>query len=181
MEQGMIVSSTRLPRAAVLLFCLAIVSGCAPGNEKPSMTPSTTNMSPNPASESMALAGRIQSLDELPLPDEWYPAKGATVAERFEAAATAMRAKDPKAPSGRVLMARFENGGKPFKHGIWFNRPLRCAQCTQGGGDGYLTIVSVARGQSVTITAGELHAVVAHGGAFPPEKLALLKLILGPG
>jgi hypothetical protein len=183
MAQGLTGLNNGFGFAAGALLCLVLGSSCAADNTKTNTMPSTNSISPNSASaaaESARLAKQMQTLKELALPDEWYSAEGATLAAHFDAAAKAMRAKDPQAPSGPQLMARFENGGKPFIHSVWFFHPLRCPKCNQGGSNGFQTVMSVRLGLYVRITAGEMHAVTAHGDAFPSDKLALLKKILDP-
>jgi hypothetical protein len=157
--------------------------GCAAQNERTNKMTSTNKNSTGSSSDialSARLAREAQALDELALPDEWYAAKGTNLFERFDAAAKAMSAKDSKALSGKELMARFQNGGKPFFHSVWLNQPYPCPQCTNGGAEGSFTVVSVPHGLSVTITSAEWHSVTAHSAAFPPDKLASLKKILEP-
>lgn len=166
---------------AGVLLCFALSASCTADNQKTNKMPSTNNVSQSPGSapdDSARLAEKMRGLTELALPDEWYSAAGDTLAARFEAAAKAMRAKDPKGPTGPQLTAQFENGGKPFVHSVWFFHPLRCQKCNKGGSDGYQTVVSVRLGLSVTITAAELHAVTAHRESFAADRLSLLKKIL---
>ena len=139
-----------------------------------------SNTTPSTAGDSQRLAQQMLALKEIPLPDDWYSVKGATVAERFEATARLMRAKDPNAPTLSELMARYENGGKPFIHSVWLNRPLFCSKCSPNGGDGFFIVTSVARGLSIMVKEAELHAVTAHDEAFPPETLSSLKAVLDP-
>lgn len=138
------------------------------------------NAMPLGGDTSRRLAQQIQALSEIALPDEWYAVQGVAVAERFEAMSRAMQARDPNAPAPEELMARYENDGKPFIHRVWLNRPLICSKCRPDTGDGFFTIVSVARGLSVVVKATELHEVTTHDGAFPPETLLSLTRILEP-
>ncbi len=134
----------------------------------------------NPAADNPAarLAAQVLALKQLPLPDAWYPAKGATVAERFAATWRAMPAGPDKPASVDALMARYDNGGRPFIHSVWFNRPLRCAHCNEGGADGFTTVVSVRAGVVLTLTARELHEAQAHGIDFPADKRTVLQRLL---
>jgi len=172
----------KIPRwMAVGLILAEWLTSCVAENPKPIPKPVTTDTSAAAvidAKESARLAARILALKELPLPDAWNSAKGETLAARFDATSKAMRTTDPKAPSGPELMARFNNGGKPFKHSIWLNRPLFCPICATTGGDGRHTVMSVQRECVTVVSAGELHAVVAHGAVFPPAKLVVLAKIL---
>lgn len=168
--------------AIAALLCSGWLADCRAGDNgsnSVSVTNSATSEQ-NAATESSRIATRIGKLDEIALPDEWYMTKGATLAARFDATAKAMPASEGKPVSGRELEARYQNGGRPFIHSIWFNRPLFCPKCTNTSGDGSITMVSVARGLSVIVTQAELHEVTAHGGAFPLEKLSILKKILDP-
>jgi hypothetical protein len=169
--------------AAGVLLCAALSSSCAADNHKTNTMASTNSVSPNSAaaSESSArLAKQIQLLKELDLPDQWYDAKGDTLAERFEATAKAMHATEAQALSGKELMARFNNQGQPFFHSVWLNQPIHCPLCKTAGAQGSFTVMSVTRGLSVTISAAEWHAVTAHGQSFPAEKLAVLERMLKP-
>ena len=181
MEQELTGLAGRWAYLGGLLLCAALTCSCrgGEGGTKPMVATNNSESNAAPAAaESARLAKRIAPLRELALPDEWYSATGASLAARFAAAAKAMQAKDPQAPSGPQLMARFQNDGQPFVHKVWFNQPLFCPICPEATGDGSFAVVSVARGLNCRVTAGEFHAVTAHGGSFPPDKLSLLKRIL---
>jgi hypothetical protein len=163
--------------AGGFLGCLIISIGAADNDQiktMPSTNPAPAN-SVSDAADSARLAQQIQGLKELSLPYEWDFTKGDTLAARFAATAQVLQAKEGKPLSGPELMARFENGGQPFFYPVWMNQPYRCPLCNNGGAEGWMTVISVARGLSVKITSAEWHAVTAHAQAFPPEKLALLK------
>ena len=181
MEQELIGLARRWTFFGAVLLCAAMTCSCRAGDNGTKPMVATNNSASNAAlaaAESARLAKKIATFKELALPDEWYSAAGDTLAARFEVAAKAMQAKDPKAPSGTQLMARFQNNGQPFVHKVWVNQPLFCPLCPETTGDGVFTVVSVARGWTCRITVGELHAVTAHGGSLPPEKNSLLKRIL---
>lgn len=183
MAKGLTLLGKRFGFAAGALLCAALSSSCAADKDKTNTMPSANSVPLNSAaaSETSArLAKQIQSLKELELPDEWEYAKGDTLADRFEATAKLMRAKDAQAPSGKKLMARFDNRGQPFLHSVWLNKPLHCTLCKTAGAQGWFTVMSVARGLSLSISSAEWHAVTAHGQSFPAEKLAVLKRILAP-
>lgn len=178
MAKKLIRFGERIGFLAGLFLGFAVISSSAADNDKIKIMPSTNNVPSPPAADaedSTRLAQQIQALKELPLPDEWETAKGDTLGARFEATAKAMRARDSKPLSGPELMARFENGGQPFFHSIWLNQPYHCPLCKNGEAEGWFTVMSVARGLSVKITAAEWHAVTVHAQAFPTEKLARLK------
>jgi len=181
MAQGLIALGNRVGFVIPTIVCVALVSSCRDDKKEINDMPSANDVFPDSAADaedSLRLARQMQGLTELALPDEWYAAEGDTLAARFDAAARAMRARDAGAPSGRELMAQFENGGKPFMHSVWFFHPLRCQKCNQGGSDGFYTVTSIRLGISLRITAEEFHVVTAHGSAFPAHKLARLKEIL---
>ncbi|HXN10570.1 MAG TPA: hypothetical protein VN859_04955 [Steroidobacteraceae bacterium] len=123
---------------------------------------------------------RIESLTQIALPDQWYFAKGTTLAERFRATFNAMPAGPDKPSSVAELMARFDNHGEPMAHTVWLNQPLSCPQCNDAGADGFYTVLSVRNGVSVMITALEMHMALTHQGRFPDEKLALLHRVFAP-
>lgn len=166
-----------------LLLPTGFLSSCSSKETNTSsMTAITNNAAGGPKAtvESQKLARQIQELKQIPLPDEWYPAKGASLAERFEATAQAMRGQSNQAPATRELIARYENNGQPFAHTVWLNQPLPCRKCTQAGAGGFHAVASVRRGLTVTVSAAEMHEVTNHQGSFPNDKLELLKKILSP-
>ncbi|WP_395701188.1 hypothetical protein [Aquabacterium sp.] len=175
-------------RDAATLLLLAALAGALPCAAGPAAQgaavssaapPPATSSADNPAESPAArLAAQVLALKQLPLPDAWYPARGATVAERFAATWRAMPAGPDKPASVDALMARYDNGGRPFIHSVWFNRPLRCAHCNEGGADGFTTVVSVRAGVVLTLTARELHEAQAHGIDFPADKRTVLQRLL---
>lgn len=165
--------------AATLLMlaglALALPCGAAASGAKGAAVSASAPQAANPAQR---LAAQMLALKELPLPDAWYPAKGATVAERFAATWRAMPAGPDKPASVDALIARYDNGGQPFIHSVWFNRPLPCSLCNEGGADGFTTVVSVRANVVLTLSARELHEAQAHGIAFPADKRAVLERLL---
>ena len=167
-------------RGGIVLAALPLIwplASCS-SEERQAGTVTTNNVSAELAAESQRLARQIQELKEIPLPDEWQSADGSTLRERFESTSKAMRAKGTNAPTASELMARYENGGKPFMHSVWFFHPLHCPKCNQAGSAGYYIVMSIRLGLSVTISAGEMHEVTKHQGAFPVAKLEVLRKIL---
>jgi hypothetical protein len=181
MEQRLM---TMQPRAASIIAAVlgaVLLFSCKPKERSTNtMSPSEEdqNITSSAVDQSQPLLRQALALKQIALPDQWYSAQGGTVAERFEATARAMQAADPDAASGRELMARYENDGQPFIHSVWLNQPVICKQCGRAGADGFHTVVSVARSQMVTITAGEAHEVTAHQGPLSAAKLEVLKQIL---
>jgi len=183
MEQGLTVMRVCIVASIIGVLGMSLSFSCKPKERSTNTMTSTmedSNTTPSTKDDSQRLAQQMLALKEIPLPDDWYSVTGTTVAERFEATARVMRAKDANAPTLSELMAQYENGGKPFIHSVWLNQPLVCSKCSPSGGDGFFTVTSVARGLSIVVKAAELHAVTAHGEAFPPETLSSLKKILDP-
>jgi hypothetical protein len=163
-----------------LAAAIGLLASCEHKEERIGHMPASANSqdSMSVAADSKTLVQQVLGLKELALPDEWYLVKGRDLAGRFDATSRAMRAKDPQAPSGKELMARYENNGQPFVHAVWFNQPLFCPKCKDAGAEGTWTVVSVARQLVVTLTAGEIHQVQAHDGTLPADKAETLRRIL---
>lgn len=163
-------------RRQALVACASLL-GMASGGLL-AQTPKAASMSPfDPHSQD--LARRVQALPQLPLPDAWYPATGRTVAERFASTWRAMPPGPDKPPTAEALMARYENGGQPFAHSVWFNRPLRCERCNQGGADGFTTVVSLRHDLVLRLSAREMHDSLQHGLPLPEPTRAALDRLFG--
>ena len=132
------------------------------------------------ADSSQVWAKRILALKVIDLPDEWQSARGASLTERFQATFKAMPPGPGKPASADALIARYANHGEPFVHSVWFNQPLRCSHCQDGGAEGFHVVVSVRNGATVTITALEMHEALEHQLPLPAAKVALLRQIFAP-
>ena len=167
--------------AVVLVLGAELLFSCKPKERSKDVMSSTTedsNAILSAPDESWRFAQGVLALKEIPLPDEWYSVEGATVTERLEAASRAMRKVDANAPNVSELMARYDNGGRPFVHSVWFNQPLLCPKCGPAGAQGFYTITSIKKDLAVTIGAKEMHDVMKHQGSFTTKKLEILKRIL---
>ncbi len=136
---------------------------------------------------SKELLGKINSLNEVLLPDEYYAVpkelgsvlnslKSAPIRDQL-AAIGLFNAKGGKFVV-KDYLAPFENGKKPFKSTIFFNHPFFCNECNNGSGEFTCTIVSLDKNLSVSFSGIDFHRVEVHGEDFPPVKIDILRKIL---
>jgi hypothetical protein len=114
-----------------------------------------------------ALAAAIAALPEIELPDAWYTtAGGATLPERWAMIAAA----EPGGPDAGALASKYANGGKPFKHSVYTNKP---------GPEGEsVTILAPASGLFVRVGGADL-AALGKGTLAGDKAAAIARVVTG--
>lgn len=127
---------------------------------------------------SLYYLNKIDTIKEIPLPDEWYTSDKKKKISRWKIFFNKLFSKRIVVKSKNEIMQEFSEKYKDedfFKHAVQFNSQDKCDKCSYNAAAWCATIVSLKNNTSISMTGRDLHNIRGHQGRFTDFQFELLE------